>query len=96
MTYDEWKTRDDLMDEWPDDEDDEPSELEEVYGLLHDAQEERDSYRNIANGLYGLLVLISNRSDVSDELRDIIANNHRTVDAGNTLQPETRLEWPKF
>ena len=99
MTYDQWKTTN-PRDQEPEGEayygDDGRTELDEVYERLDDAKAKEARAREIADGLYGLLQLIFNRPDVSDELRDAIANNHRVVDAGNYLQPESRLEWPRF
>lgn len=75
---------------------DEPTELDLAYEESARLRGELSRAREVGYMLYGLLVMMFNRSDVSDELRDAIANNHRVIEAGNYLQPTERLEWPKF
>lgn len=93
MSYDSWKTTDprDYEPEEP-----EPvSELEAVYDELREATEARDRYREALAGLYGLIKLIYVGADPADEIRRVLATNHRSIRAAEALGCE-RLDDPQF
>lgn len=74
---------------------DEPIELEEVYSLLHQAQADEKRIRDALAGLYGLIKLIYVGADPADEIRRVLATNHRSIRAAEVLGCE-RLDDPQF
>ncbi len=52
---------------------------------LQAAYERIDELKGALNGLLGLLVLLANREDVGDELREAIHINHRVIAAEDAV-----------
>lgn len=60
-------------------------EADRAYESVNRLRDERDELYGYVNGLLGLLVLLRNRDDISDEIKDIMRTNHRVVDAAAYL-----------
>lgn len=93
MSYDQWKTTDPR--EYEPEEPEPVSELEEVCDQLRDAQADAKKYREALAGLYGLIKLIYVGADPADEIRRVLATNHRSIAAADALGVD-RVDDPKF